>query len=439
MAEQGMKVHEAVLLDIGTSGARSFHPDGAAIPPNDQFAATIITKNGCVPCMAEIRSRRYTPRGLELGLKVTAEDPNALAEIVLNTLFPQVRSRRMVPLPELERLFKESGYLHLREGCEPNDLWAKMDADAITRDLVYVAKDGEAIAHGSVTRAYRNTWLGHQTAMRSNHPEAARARRVLTTMTMITSLLEGRQGRLIAYYDPSKPYGRIFFDRFAKSVQSPDLAVITDMDWFERDPAPLTLDTVIPPTISVSRAERPDLSIVTELARRQLPALHADAIDLHPSLLRSSALHPAYRSSALHRGREVFVVRIRDRIVGAALCEHTSPSLSLFNTLNLAQFFFVAPKVDARAQLALQHAVRQFYAECGIQDPFVVAPCDTFDPTLDPHTRLEMKIACITWSFEGIRAYENYVRLRCAWLEQGRRPRLKRRSSEHVDSNAHGV
>lgn len=426
----GLIPHRAPLLDIGTGGARVLCSLESPTPSARTFAATIWTKDTFVHCMAEIRSRKESARGTELGLKLTPQEPAELADVVLRTLFPQVKLRREVPAPELRRLFRESGYFKLRDGCAPSDEWSKIDADALTRDVVYVSRDGEALAHGSVTRAYRNTWLAHQTAMRSNHPEAASARKVLTAMTMITSLLDGPSASVVAYYDPSKPYGRVFFDRFADSVANPDLAIVAGLDWFERDTAPLVLETKIPDSISVSLAQPHELSLVTNLARRQLPRLLADAIDLHPARLRSAALHPAYAMSPFSRSREVFVVKIHDRIVGAALCELTSKHMSLFNTLNLAQFFFNSG-VDARAHVALQHRVRRFYDEHEIGDPFVVAPPDSFDATQYPHTRFAMRIGCITWSFEGIRAYENYLRLRCNWLERGQRPRLQRRAGGH--------
>jgi hypothetical protein len=434
MTEDGMRINQAPLLDFGANGARSHHAPGMPIPEKGIFPATIVTSDAFIHCMAEIRSTEQTPLGIELGLKFVAEDPMELAEVVIRTLFPQVKLRRHVPAEELRRLFKETGYHRLRDGSTPTDEWATMDADAVTRDMVYVAEDGAAVAHGSLTRVYRNTWLGHQTAMRSDHPEAARARRILTTMTMLSSLIDGRAARSMAYYEASKPYGRLFFDRFVESVGSPELATITDLDWIDRDELPVVLDTEIPSYISVSVAAPSELAAVVDLVRRQLPELHADAIDARPSLLRSDALHPAYRTSGLSRTREVFVVRSRGHIVGAALCEHTSKHLSLLNELNLAQFFFVRGGVDPRAQRALEQAVRRFYDERAVKNPFVVAAPNTFDLSLDPSNRLAMRIRCITWSFEGLRAYENYLKLRCAWLERGRRPRLKPRLREVVNS-----
>jgi hypothetical protein len=433
-SDEGVRVNQAPLLDFGMNGGRSLHAHGAPMPDKGTFPATITANGASLHCMAEIRSSTLTRRGVELGLRFVAEDPMVLAGIILRALFPEVKLRREVPVEELERLFRAAGYHRLRDGAVPSPEWVNMNADAITRDIVYVARDGAAVAHGSMTRAYRNTWLGHQMAMRSDHPEAARARRIQTAMIMITSLLDGPEAKSMAYYEASKPYGRLFFDRFVESVGNPELATISDLDWIDRAALPLVLDTEIPAHISVSPAAPAEMAAVADLVRRQLPRLQADAMDVRPSLLRSDALHPAYRDSSLSRAREVFVVRVRGHIVGAALCEHTSKHLNLLNELNLAQFFFVRGAVEPRAQRALQQAVRRFYDEHGIRDPFVVAPTNTFDLTMDPHARLHMRIRCITWSFEGIRAYENYLKLRCAWLERGRRPRLRPQMREAVNA-----
>jgi hypothetical protein len=435
MTGEGMRVNRAPFLDLGVNGGRSCHAYGDPVPDDRVFPATILTDGELVHCMAEVRSRTSTHRGVELGLHFTAVDSIALSDVVQRSLFPEIVLRRKVPIAELDRLFRAAGYHRLRDGAMPTQEWAAMDADAITRDFVYLGRDRAAVAHGSMTRVYRNTWLGHQMAIRRDHPESTRARRIHTAMAMITSLIDGKDARLMAYYDATKSYGRVFFGHFAESVESPELAVVSDLDWIDRRAMPLVLDTEIPPHISASPATPCELGAIVDLVRRHLPSLQADAMDIHPSRLRCDALHPGYRASGLFRTREVFAVRVRGQVVGAALCEHTSPNLNLLNELNLAQFFFVRPGVEPRAQAALQHAVRRFYDVRGVPNPFVLAPTDTFDMSLDPHTWLAMRVRCITWSFEGLRAYENYLRLRCAWLERGQKPTLNGRISETLSAS----
>jgi hypothetical protein len=434
MTDDGMRVNHAPLLDLGVNGGRICHAYGEPLPEG-VFPATILTDDATVHCMAEVRSVTRTHRGVELGLRFRAEDSIDLADVVLRTLFPEIVLRRKVPIAELERLFRSAGYHRLRDGALPNPEWAAIDCDAITRDFVYVGKDAAAVAHGSMTRVYRNTWLGHQMAIRRDHPESMRARRIHTAMAMITTLLDGQHAHLMAYYDATKSYGRMFFGDFAESVDSTELAVVSDLDWIDRRAMPLVLDTEIPPHISVSPATPDEFGAIVDMVRHHLPSLQADAMDIRPLLLRSDRLHPDYRASGLFRTREVFAARVHGRVVGAALCEHTSPNLNLLNELNLAQFFFVSPGVEPRAQRALQHAVRRFYDARGISNPFVLAPTGSFDLSLDPHTWLAMRVRCITWSFEGLRAYENYLRLRCAWLERGRRPTSNSRTSETLSAS----
>jgi hypothetical protein len=152
-----------------------------------------------------------------------------------------------------------------------------------------------------------------------------------------------------------------------------------------------------------------------------LPALLCDAIDLFPETLVSEALHDCYRGSSLERGREVFVARDQGRVVAIALCEYTDRSLSVFNIMNLAYMFVASADVSPDLQRGLQHTVRSFYLARDISDPIVVSPENNFDATLDAEVQLAEVMGCLVWSAQGLRAYENYVRLRFAWLQQGRR------------------
>jgi hypothetical protein len=422
--EDGVVYHRAPLLDLGTNGARSLHVSGSQRLPQQPFAATIVYRDRAVPCMAEVRTERTGARGVEYGLRIVTRNAEPIADIVIATQFPRVTLRRNVSAAQLDTLFKQSGYVELRDSCTSSNSWATLDADGITRDLVYIAEDGTAIAHSSITRAYTRAWIGHQTAMILDHPEAASARSLLTALEMTTSLLDGPGALLVAYYDPSISYGRVFFEQFVRDARDPNLAVIAPLDWIERESAvPLGDLPGLALNVEVSAASDRELLWVTALARKNLPQLMADAMDLHPAMLRSAALHPAYAvDTELERSREVLVVRLDGHIVGAAICELTSRHLSLFNTFNLAQLFF-ASGASRAAQRMLYHHTLRLYADRGISDPFVVAPPDSFDVTVDPHTHLKMRIGCITWSFEGIRVYENYLRMRCGLLKRRPRPR----------------
>lgn len=432
---RGFQLNRAPLVDFGKTGARSLHAHGAGLPGPGVFAATLHVNGSLVHCMALVQSRRTTEQGEELCLRFLPSESGGMAEMMMKLLFPRLTPRRTVASEQLVQLFDKSGYLKLRDGCRPSDAWLSLDADRLSRDLVYAACDGEPVGHSSITRAYRRTWLAHQTAMLSQHEDAVEARaHLLLGLTMLASLLDGPDAQVIAYYDRSKPYGRIFFEEFAESVSSSSASAVTAFDRFERAPAPLNLDFPVPSDACVEPASEEELALVATLVRSHLPALYADATDIEPSLLRRRCLHPAYEASSFERGREVLVLRRGKALAGVALCEYTTRDLTLFNTMNLAQIYLVDPGVAGAAQRLLQHHVRAFYAARGIDDPLIVAPPGTFRADLDPHVSLVETMGAITWSFEGLRAYENYLRLRFAWLREGRRPRPRPRVKKTTHS-----
>ena len=427
-----MRVDDAAILELGGNGARSFHPTGTPVPNEDLFAATVSHGGAFSHCIAEVRSRKVSSSGVELGLRLMADDPTPFAEIMLRTMFPRIALRRHVDPVRVLRLFEASRYLGLRDGCRPSRRWLRLDADAVSRDLTYVGLDGEAVGHVSITRAYRETWLGHQIATVSDHAESLDARRCLyLSFAMLPSLLDGPSAKLVGYYNRSRPWHQVFFEQFVRSVNSPAIASLASFNRFERKMSPLALDTEIPPHIQVEEASGRDFGIAAQLARRHVPPLLADALDFRPSGLRSQRLHTAYAGTRWKRARHVFMLRVHGRTAGAALCEVTSRDLSLFNIMNMAQFF-LADSVDPLAQRVFQHRIREFYAERGVIDPLVIAPAETFDGTLDPEVRLAENMGCVVWSNEGLRAFENYARLRFAWLQQ-RLPE-KRRMREERDT-----
>jgi hypothetical protein len=432
----GMRVDQAPIIELGGGGARSLHPPGTPVPSANLFAATVSQGGAYSNCMAEVRSRTVSNRGVELGLRLLTDDPTPFAEIMLRTLFPRITLRRNVDPDLVVRLFEISRYLGLRDGCRPSPGWLGLDADRISRDLTYVASDGCPVGHVSITRAYRHGWLGHQIATLSDHEDSLDARRCLyLSFAMLPGLLDGAGAKLLGYYDRTRPWHQIFFEQFVRSVSSPEIAALNPLDRFERQPGPLVLDTEIPPYIQIEEASGRDLAIAAELARRHTPTLLAEALDLRPAGLRSDCLHPAYEGTRWTRKRNVLLLRVRDKPAGVALCEVTTRDLSLFNIMNMAQFF-MADRVEPIAQRIFQHRVRQFYAERAIIDPLVVAPAGTFDGGLDPEVRLAETMGCVVWSTEGLRAFENYARLRFAWLQKGSLARKNTRSEQDLKMDA---
>lgn len=420
--EGRLRTHRFSVIDISSVGVRTLHAPGAPLLPESPTPIALAGEGTVIPCVATRKSATPTARGVECGLSLELADSLPLADVLQRVLLPQLRLRRHVPRADVIDLFERSGYLSLRPGCVPTDAWLGIDADAISRDLVYVSRTGRPVGHISITRAYRETWLGHQIATIADDEESLDARRALYLgFASLPTILDGTHSRVIGYYNRSRPWHRIFFEHFAHSVSSSDMAVVCPFDRFERGVAPLVLE--LPSGIEVGPATERELVTVAALAHAQLPRIVIEAMDLHPARLRVESLHPAYLSSSFYRSRDVVVLRVDGVMVGAALCEYSSREISLFNVMNMAQFF-MSEGVDPRAQLALHHHVRRGYLERGVEDPLVVARPGTFDATADPDTRLAETMGCIVWSAEGLRAYENYVQLHFAWLSQRTTPLL---------------
>jgi hypothetical protein len=344
----------------------------------------------------------------------------ARCDSVLEALFPRMTLRRHVKPAALRELFERSGYFALRDGGEPSPQWYGLSADELSRDFVYLSGE-RPIGHGSITRAYGTTWIAHQIATLSHQPETLDARRSLyLALSMVPTLIDGARARVLAYFDRGRPWHRMFFEQFTSSVPASQ-AVIANVCRFERSDVPLEGAPCLPSHMEIGQPSAAELVQVTQMARRSLPALMCDALELTPDRLQTDELHPSYRAYDLARERKVWVAREHGRVVAAALSEHTGRELSLFNIMNLSYMFVATPDVPAILQRALQHQVRASYLARGIRDPLLVAPEDNFDGTHDPHVRLAEVMGCITWSAAGLAAYASHIRERAAWLEQSQK------------------
>jgi hypothetical protein len=411
----------AELLDLAGSGARILLPPGSSLPRRDSsFPVSIGLGDEAVQCLAEVKNELSTERGTELGLSLEpSPDRDRLADLCARMFLPQVKLRREVCERAVCHLFRESGYFGLRAALRPRREWLALDADALSRDLVYLSRSGEAIGHVSITRAYRNTWLGHQIAMHPHHAEGLAARRNLYLgFAALPTLIDGLSTRLIGFYDRERPWHQVFFEHFARSVGSPDLVVVTPWDRYElREPA--TGLVAADREIEIRDATPEDLGLLTLVAREGLPPLVANALDLTPSSLVAPALHPAYRATPIGRSRRVFVLRERGEVTAFALAELSDRSLSLFNMLNAAHFFGVAGRASRPGRAALVAHVLSYYRRNDVDYPTLIAPHGSFDAAAHPELTLEETMGCIVWSGAALRAYENYVQLRFNWLERG--------------------
>lgn len=369
-----------------------------------------------VPCTVAFQG--FSPMGyIRLHVYTTARERPELVRIHRLIRFPNLRDRGELDPERVIELFRASHYLDLRdtETTEPTDAWCCPDfAGDLSIDTIYRARDGALLGHVSVTRAYSRTWLGHQLATLKGHPESFDCRISLYGHFASTpGSIDGKDVYLLGYYDRSKRWHQLFFESFVDWLADPREVAIVPFDRYEPvDPAtPMVVDIDPNPDrgIDIHRAAPDELAALAELVCAQMPPLAQAAFDLDADKLDAAYLHPEYEVQAVERGREAFAIHERGQLVGVALVEHGSPHLSLFNLLNLAQFYFTASASRASKAHAFRF-VRQHYAERGILDPILVSTPGANEHPGDARMRLAETMGCIIWSGRSLAQYQSYVR-----------------------------
>ncbi len=398
----------------GHSYVRDLTPNGVGVlpapdsvpPPEGVFPAELRIGALRVPCLAETRRVPHAAGAL-YGIHLTAGGRGqGLIEVYLRERLPQLVPRHEVDTKALRALMVNSGYLSLRAAAASFSAWQRCQPrDAFGCDRVYRATDGQLLGHGSATRIYDRTWILHQLATVSGHPESAQCRAMLYSMlTSVPALYDGTRASAMAYFDLDLRWHDLFFKNFIRWVGSSSLARIYAFDRFERDDAPVPFPA--PEGYEVRVARDVDLVACAALVRGHLPEITANAFDIHPADLR----RPAPRKG--DRGREVLVLMHGEQLAGVALCETGAPNLSLFNIVNMAQLYV---RSGARAPLpaaqrALIAAARAFYAERNIQKPLVIAPAGTIERDAEPGTHWAESMGCMVITGRGLTRWENYCR-----------------------------
>ena len=417
---RGVVLSHAPVHDFGIDGVGVEVASEEVLDTRDPFPALFEMDGSRTLCLAEVRHRVRTRNGSHIGIRLhTSYGRQSLVETYLRHRFPRLIERATVDRGAVMELLDRSGYLDLRAETRPPERWFDLpDSSGLSRDICYRGSDGAIIGHISSTRAYSKAWLGHQIATLKQHPEAVACRReIYLHIAAFATLMDGEDTVMYGYFDRSKKWHQLFFRDFVKWVDDPSLAVIAELDRFERvEPGPFRrLRPAHDPTVEVSEPDAEELVLVTALIRGQLPSLVCDTLDIHPERLHSDCLHDAYRASPYQRGRRVLVLRHRGRLVGAALCEVGSRELTLFNIFNMAFFFFVSSDSNAAspdAQLVLLDRVRAIYAERGEHNPLIVAPPNTFAAASEPGTVLAETMGLIAKAGRSLRQYESFIRYR---------------------------
>ncbi|MEN9577235.1 MAG: hypothetical protein RJA70_244 [Pseudomonadota bacterium] len=405
------EVNVSQVHDLTPGGVLLRLPPGAPIPPSTPFPAVLKLGGNQLRCLAETRNRSQKHGVCHLGLRLrVAASDLAMVDAYLHARFPHLVARHQIDSRVLEKLFADSGYLALRAGEGISEGWRRL-ASPGSKDMVYRSADGVVLGHMSVTRTYPHAWMIHQLATLSGHEESGVCRTVLYGLVgSVPSLIDGDSARLLAFYDTTLSWHRLFFEQFLDWVDDAALACVVRFDRFEQTGevfARSPTESPLPLQMEIRRGVAGHELEVTALVRAQLPDLTAELFAIHPDLLNVDELVPGFE-----RGRTVFTLWVDNKLKGAALCETGTRHASLFNLLNMVQLYFCvgSQAPTPSAQCALLARARQYYAELGVDDPVVISPTGTFAGDAEPGTRLAEAMGCIAVSSAGLRQWENFCK-----------------------------
>jgi hypothetical protein len=214
----------------------------------------------------------------------------------------------------------------------------------------------------------------------------------------------GETAGVLATFSPEHRGLQESLQAFTRSLNRPTRAAMTTFDRFERDES--TDQVSVADEVEVRLGQPSDLAGAATLIRLQLPALVADAMDIHADRLMTSATTAGLSG----RARAVLVLRVKGRLAGVALCETGPREQSLFHLVNLAQVY-VCPGGRApakEAQLALLAAVRGLYRDRGLRDPIIVAPAGTLAAAREPGTRWAEAIGCVVMAGQALGQWASF-------------------------------
>jgi hypothetical protein len=428
------QVIQSSLLDLSPSGASIELTASDPALPAESFVGELQFGNVRIPLLAKLRRSLETRESGRAGLRLeTGRGKRKLVDLYMLRRFPGLIPRAEVNREKVAKLLGDSGYLKLREGEGPSAAWHRYRSDHSV-DVVYVAQDGKALGHTSITRSYKRTWLMHQLATLSGHPESGLCRRTLYDFgSSAPTAFDGEQAYALAYFNRKLRWHQLFFEQFTQWLSDDSLGTICMFDRFERDTDSASAPALVtPPQLeagcSIEPLREEDLLPVVALIRSQIAPLLADSLDIHPQDLQSSALNEDPQ-----RTRTALVLRSERGILGVALCETGPACASLFNIFNLAQFYLCTGSVrpSVGSQLALLAAVRRFYLDRGTHSPLIVAPPGSFAADQEPGTSLAESMGCLAISGKGLRQFENYCRLQMGQLYQRKAPGRQYQGGTH--------
>jgi len=238
---------------------------------------------------------------------------------------------------------------------------------------VVARENGTLIGHVSGIRAYRNTWMPtHLAALPTKHVGH------LLNLGAAEYFLQTTDFEYfkIYFHADSKWPARIF-GGFAKMQSDPTLS---DLRAFRHVMMPT--DAPLPPApvgIDVLEASHDDLAVVERYFVTRASALVVRADDLTRQTLQLSELNKSFGELGLYRRRRVLMSMRRNKCLGFALVEMSSPGLNLSEALSAFQIFVTdeGRAEDDGIRRALLQAIMPIYRNAGrTQARGLIAPAD---------------------------------------------------------------
>jgi hypothetical protein len=401
---------------------RDISPTGLSIePPKESVwflpppGSTVELKLGERTFPIRVEARRTDTLGGAVGLQLSAgtvEERILLARVYQSVRCPSLKLRGDADALAVSELMHSSGYTSLRSGAHPVAGWGTPPGDErLTLDLVHHGDDGSPSGHVSSLRVYRSTWMYHQLATLQPGRTQAAYRLYLMIAEWVLTLSNG-EGYAIAYFNQAKRWHQTMFTHFTRWTRSPSMSTITSLDRLEPSSEPHDREWTAP-NVSIRPARAQHRDVLARLARASLPPLVADALDLHEDTVLAPVLCAEHEAVGLARSRTGFVAEVEGQVVGAALCELGSRTLSLFNILNMAFVFFRHDSVgaDPSVQATLLASVRRFYLRRGISDPIIVVPSGMLRSPDRAGLTVVESMGLWAASAEGLKQWRNYIHL----------------------------
>jgi hypothetical protein len=259
-----------------------------------------------------------------------------------------------VDLDALWKFFFDSGfiypekYLHLKSNKNTfkktyQALYEKKPN--IARHFVY-QDNGTILAHMSMIRFYRNSWLIHHHAAR----KMATGKGGLVVLSQISRyvneahrLYSSHLDFVFGFFRPENRFPRRYFGGAAKHINNPKACSIDPFAYFHfRKSFDSQWDIAAP--LGISRTTDEDLDELNRFLEYASGGLMAAALNLEPGCDNDEDLAKEYESLGLKKERHLFSLRIKNSLKAIVIVNVSDIGLNMSEINNSIKIFVVDPE-----------------------------------------------------------------------------------------------